>query len=371
MKEKIFFVASYADSLINFRLQLMQEFLAKGYEVVALAPYDKVVKQSLENLNIRFIAIPLQRNGTNPINDIKLFFTLKKLFQTEKPNIVFAYTIKPVVYASLAAHSAGISQIYSLMTGTGYAFLNHSVKSKLIGLIARKLLKAALNKNTKIFFQNPDNLTFFIKENLIDTNQPVAVVNGSGVDCTFFYPAPHPEHLSFLMIARLLYYKGVREYVNAAQRLKIHYPDVRFCLVGWLDTNPESINQSELDDWIKNGDIEYLGKLSDVRNSIADASVYVLPSWNEGMPRTVLEAMAMARPIITTDTPGCKETVIPHHNGLLVPGKDVEALYKAMEYFILSPEKVSAMGAASRNIAQEKYDVNKVNNNMLVEMQIN
>ncbi|MBA3661687.1 MAG: glycosyltransferase family 4 protein [Gammaproteobacteria bacterium] len=370
MKDKIFVVASYADSLINFRLQLMQEFLKRDFEVVALAPHDLDVKKILETKNIRFIDIPLQRNGTNPLKDIKLLIALRNIFRKEKPSIVFSYTIKPVVYASLAAQLAGISQIYSLMTGTGYAFSNHNLKSKLIGKIARKLLKTALSQNTKVFFQNPDNLAFFIKENLITSQKPVAIFNGSGVDCQAFYPAPQPADVSFLMIARLLYCKGVCEYVSAAAKLKKQYPHVRFKLVGWRDTNPESVSQQELDNWIKQGDIEFLGKLSDVRDSIADSSVYVLPSWNEGMPRTVLEAMAMGKPIITTDTPGCKETVIPSKNGFLIPVQNVDALYKAMAYFILHPEKISGMGEVSRQVAVEKYDVNKVNRSMLEAMGI-
>ncbi len=368
MQKKIIFVASYADSLINFRLQLMQAFLAKGYEVVALAPHDEQVKQTLSRLHIRFIAIPLTRNGTNPLNDLKLFLALKKIFQLEKPDMVFAYTIKPVVYASLAGKRAKIPKIYALMTGTGYVFSNSNLKSRVIGLIGRSLLKLALHQTTRVFFQNPDNLSFFIQEKLLAYTKPTTVVNGSGVDCDTFSPAALPMQFSFLMIARLLASKGVHEYVTAARELRKRYPHVKFRLVGWIDTNPESITQQELDEWIKNGDIEYLGKLSDVRASIADTSVYVLPSWNEGMPRTVLEAMAMGRPIITTNTPGCKETVVPYHNGLLVPVKQVDELVKAMEYFILAPEKIAAMGEASRQIAVEKYDVNKVNHNMLEAM---
>lgn len=370
MKGKIFFIGSYADSLINFRLQFMLEFVTRGYQVVALAPFDQKIAKQLNLLNIDFIPINIQRNGINPINDIKLFLDLKKIFSYEKPDVVFSYTIKPVVYASLAARSAKIKKSFSLMTGTGYVFSNQTLKSKLIGFIAKSLLKAALNTNTKVFFQNSDNLSFFIKNKLIGLDKSVIVVNGSGVDCNKFSPSPYPHELSFLMIGRLLSYKGVREYVQASRLLRKKYPYVHFRLVGWLDTNPESIKQEELDYWIKNGDIDYLGKLSDVRGSIENSSVYVLPSWNEGMPRTVLEAMAMARPIITTDTPGCKETVIPHHNGFLIPGRNVEALYEAMEYFILHPNKIKVMGEASRKIAVDKFDVHKINKDMLSGMEI-
>lgn len=370
MKKKIFFVASFADSLINFRLQLMQSFVTNGYEVVALAPQDWEVSKYLNTHSIRFLPIPLERNGTNPIADLKLFFALKKIMQVESPDILFSYAMKPVIYASLAANNRRVSQIYSLLTGTGYAFSNVNLKGKLIGWIVRRLLKKALSVNTKVFFQNPDNLNLFRKEKILSKKTATAVVNGSGVDCNYFSPVQYPKEVHFLMIARLLRSKGVNEYVEAAKRIKKRFPNIKFFLVGWIDTNPESISQKELDTWIEEGHIEFLGKLNDVRDSIKNSSVYVLPSWYEGTPRTVLEAMAMARPIITTDAPGCRETVIPNYNGFLVPTHNVEKLCHAMEYFLLNPEKISVMGEASRKIAVEKYDVDKVNRHMMEEMAV-
>lgn len=199
---------------------------------------------------------------------------------------------------------------------------------------------------------------------------PSCVVNGSGVDVDEYTTMPLPKQPRFLLIGRLLGDKGVREYALAAAKVKAHYPNAHFLLVGWIDDNPDAISQKELDSWIESGTLEFLGKLGDVRPAIADCRVYVLPSYREGTPRTVLEAMAMGRAIITTDAPGCRETVVEGENGYLVPVRDSEALANAMLHCIENPDDVSAMGTVSRQIAVNKYDVHKVNQVMLKEMGI-
>ena len=199
---------------------------------------------------------------------------------------------------------------------------------------------------------------------------PSSVVSGSGVDVTGYSVAPLPDKPCFLLIARLLGDKGVREYAQAAQLVKTVYPEVVFRLVGWIDDNPDAITQRELDQWVDSGLLEFLGRLDDVRPAISGCSVYVLPSYREGTPRTVLEAMAMGRPVITTDAPGCRETVIDRDNGFLVPVKDVQALADAMIKMIDSRGLVSKMGERSRQIAETKYDVHKVNALMLEGMGI-
>ncbi len=365
---KVVFIASFPDSLLNFRLQLMQACQDKGFEVVAIAPENASVQKKLESYQIRFIAIPLARNGLNPIQDFKLMRVLRQILRKERPQIVFSYTIKPVIYGSLVARLVKIPKIYALITGTGYVFLDHSIKTRLIGVVARGLFRIALRCAHKVFFQNQDNQALFLQKNLVNKNAKTCVVNGSGVDCDVFLPAPYPVDLSFLMIARLLYDKGVREYVAAAKILRRRYPHLKFKLVGWIDSNPNAVSKTELGNWVESGDIEYLGKLEDVRPAIADSSVYVLPSYHEGTPRTVLEAMAMGRPIVTTDAPGCRETVIPGQNGFLVPPKAVEPLCEMMEQFIKAPQLIPEMGIASRKIALGKYDVNKVNASILKEM---
>lgn len=358
--KKIIFLASYPNSLINFRLSLMQKFLSQGYSVVAVAPYDEEVKDILENLQIQFIALPLQRNGLNPFADFKVFFHLLKIFEKEKPDFIFTYTIKPIIYGSFAAYLSGVKKICALITGTGYIFGHDNLKTRIVGVLAKRMFKFALNFNHLIFFQNKDNLQLFLNRKLI-AKQKCIIVNGSGVDCEKFIPVQFPQEISFLMIARILYDKGIKEYIDAAKIVKTKYPQMKFRLVGWIDSNPNAIPQKKFQRWIKEADIEYLGQLSDVRPVIAQTSVYVLPSYHEGTPRTVLEAMAMGRPIITTNVPGCKETVIDARNGLLVPAKDVRALSQAMTFFIESPEKISIMGKISRQIAETKFNVHAVN----------
>jgi len=370
MQKKIVLIASLAESLINFRLHLIKEFLARDYAVTTIAPDDAIVAEILTNLGVKFIAVPLQRNGNNPLNDMLLLKKLFFLIREEQPDIVLSYTIKPVIYGTLAAKLAGVKQIYAMLTGTGYIFSNNNLKSRIIGLIARNMFRMILRFNTKLFFQNKDNLAFFIYSRLIRKNQPVVVVNGSGVDIKHFYPVPLPSTISFLMIARLIIDKGIREYVEAARLIKKCYPSVVFKLVGWIDTNPNAITQQELCEWIESDTIQFLGKIGDVRQVITDTAIYVLPSYGEGTPRTVLEAMAMGRPIITTDVPGCRETVIEGENGLMVPVRNSHALAKAMHYFLENPLSIAQMGQKSRCLAEDKYDVNKVNQSILKEMEI-
>lgn len=370
MKQKIIFLASTAESLINFRLALMKEFLQRDFSVIAMAPENKEVALQLSNLGIQFVSYQLARNGRNPFKDIFSFIGLFTLIRKQQANYIFSYTIKPVIYGSLAAKLARIPNIYSMITGAGYAFSNQSRISNLIGFIAKKLFTFTLKFNNKIFFQNPDDANFFIQNKMISSYKKTVVVNGSGVDVLFYHYTALPKEVSFLMIARLLYDKGIREYVESARIIKNEFPHISFKIAGWIDSNPNAITEKELTQWTKSGLIEYLGKLTDVRESIANSAIYVLPSYSEGTPRTVLEAMAMGRPIITTTAPGCKETVIPGENGFLVPPRNVEALCTALRYFIQQPEKMVSMGKKSREIAIEKYDVNKVNRHILEEMNI-
>lgn len=368
--KKIVFIGGLAQSLINFRLHLMKEFVYRGYSVIAMAPNDEAVAVELGHIGIKFIPIPLDRNGLNPIRDLLLLKKLFMLLRQEKPNIVYSYTIKPIIYGSIAAKFNNVPSIYAMVEGAGYIFTNLSLKSRIISVFAKKLFKFALKFNKKIFFLNKDNLNSFIELKIIKKQQQIAIINGSGVDLTYYRPTPFPSTISFLMIARLLIDKGIREYMSAAEIIKSRYPDVVFKLVGMIDTNPSSITENEFSIWLKKGIIDFLGALSDVRTAISDCSVYVLPSYAEGIPRTVLEAMAMGRPIITTNVPGCKETVINGYNGFLVSVRNVNELCKAMEYFIRQSDEIQKMGKRSLEIAIEKYDVNKVNKSILQHMEI-
>jgi glycosyltransferase involved in cell wall biosynthesis len=365
-------IASFPDSLINFRGALIESLISAGCEVHVAAPGlggAPEISSKLRSLGVTIHNIPLQRVGMNPFKDLLLVLFLFRLIKNVKPSHVLGYTIKPVVYGSLAAWLSSVKHRFALITGLGYAFTGEAEGlRKVLRTVIKQLYRFSLSRNSLVFFQNPDDEALFRELGILRPSISSCVVNGSGVDVTEYAVSPLPERPSFLLIARLLGDKGVREYAQAAAMLKQRFPAVTFKLVGWIDDNPDAISQSELDAWVESEIIEFLGKLSDVRPAISESSVYVLPSYREGTPRTVLEAMAMGRPVITTDAPGCRETVVDGDNGFLVPVKDVPALADSMIRLIENPVKVKTMGIRSRQIAEEKYDVHKVNAVMLRKM---
>lgn len=372
---RIAVIASVPRSLINFRGPLIRALCDAGLEVHAIAPgfdNDERTRCQLASWGVIVHDVSMQRTGTNPIRDCKTLISLYHIFRKIRPNLVLGYTIKPVIYGALAARLAGVPKRYALITGLGYSFTGEAKgKRGLVQQLVRSLYRWALKGAELVFFQNPDDEAEFRELELMALNVPSKVVNGSGVDTSSFSVASLPEPpTSFLLIARLLGDKGVREYVAAAERVREQYPHVVFRLVGDIDPNPNSITRKELGSWLEAKHIEYLGRLDNVRPAIAACSVYVLPSYREGTPRTVLEAMAMGRAIITTDAPGCRETVLEEDNGFLVPVKSVKALVGAMERCIQEPDMVRKMGKRSRQIAEERYDVYKVNAVMLEAMGI-
>lgn len=368
----ILLVASFAESIIAFRGPLIESMLAAGYKVHVAAPGladGTGVQRDLVALGVVTHDIRLRRVGTNPVADFRTLVSLWQLMRNVRPETMLAYTIKPVIYGSLAAWLSRVPSRSILVTGLGYAFTDG--RRNFLTSLIRRLYAFALGKTHKVFFQNRDDEALFRRLGILPASVPSVVVNGSGVDVSAFTVQPLSQRpIRFLMIARLLGDKGVREYAAAARYVHKRHPQVRFDLVGWIDENPDAIAQSELDDWVEEGSIEFLGRLRDVRPAIADTSVYVLPSYREGTPRTVLEAMAMGRPIITTDAPGCRETVVAGQNGFLVTVRSVDALVAAMLHFIEKPELLVSMGKRSREIAEDKYDVHKVNAVMLREMGI-
>ncbi|MNZ24568.1 N,N'-diacetylbacillosaminyl-diphospho-undecaprenol alpha-1,3-N-acetylgalactosaminyltransferase [compost metagenome] len=369
-------IASFADSILSFRGPLLDALLARGLSVHVAAPdlpADSLMRQRLEARGIQVHDIPLRRTGTNPLADATTLLHLWQLMRRIHPQFVLGYTIKPVIYGSLAALLAQVPQRFALVTGLGYLFqseVNEGDNRSRLRSLVQPLYTLALRCTHKVFLQNPDDQALFRSLGILQPATPSVVVNGSGVDVAEYEVAPLPQAPHFLLIARLLGDKGVREYAEAARRIRARYPDAVFSLVGWIDENPDAIAQQELDAWVADGTCNYLGRLSDVRPAIAACTVYVLPSYHEGTPRTVLEAMAMGRAIITTDAPGCRETVVDGDNGFLVPVKAVDELVLAMQRFIEEPELAARMGARARQIAEEKYDVHRVNTLMLQEMGI-
>ncbi len=363
-------LAGFADSIINFRGALIQALLAAGCEVHVAAPNLSQVVDVADRLRawgVQTHDVPLQRTGMNPLADLRALFALIALMRRIRPSYMLAYTIKPVVFGSLAAWLCRVPRRYVMITGLGYAFLRDQTW---LQIVVRGLYRLALARVNKVFFQNPDDVALFREQGVLAPATAHFIVNGSGIDVAQFAPTPLPDEACFLLIARLLGDKGVREYVQAARLIKQDYPAARFRLVGWIDHNPDAIAQAELDAWVEEGVVEFVGRLADVRPQIEACSVYVLPSYREGTPRTVLEAMAMARPIITTDAPGCRETVVDGENGVLVPVKSVSDLTKAMRRLIEAPSERVRMGLASRQRALLKYDVHQVNRDLLREMEI-
>lgn len=369
---KFLLIAGFPDSLLHFRGPLIQALLDCGLEVHVAAPdlpKGCELRTRLQAKRLVVHSIPLLRTGMNPLVDLKTLFALWRLMRRIRPDHVLGYTIKPVIYGSIAAWLAGVKSRYALITGLGYAFQGEGQRGALRSLVQR-LYAIALQRTHKVFFQNPDDEALFRSQGILNPAISSVVLNGSGVDVAAFDLAPLPSEPVFLLIARLLGDKGVREYVEAAREIRLARPGVKFLLVGWIDENPDAIKQDELDAWVQEGAVEFLGRMADVRPVIAKTSVYVLPSYREGTPRTVLEAMAMGRAIITTDAPGCRETVIDGVNGFLVPVREVAPLVAAMWQFLDSPGLMYSMGQQSRGLAVVKFDVHKVNCVMLNEMGI-
>jgi glycosyltransferase involved in cell wall biosynthesis len=357
----IIIVASYAPSLINFREALIRELLGRGYRVVACAPRDEDTEQRLKSMGVAMKRVTLGRTSLNPLSDIWYAVQLYMLFRRVRPAAVLAYTAKPVIWGSLAAALAGVRERHVIVTGLGLAFTKGGGRtSQFLNWVVKGLYRIAMSKCMRVAFQNPDDQAEFISLGLAERHRTF-VVNGSGVDLERFAVAPVPPRVRFLLIARLLVAKGIREYALAASKLRNKWPDAQFRLIGWFDGNPASVTASEVEAWVAAGVIEYGGHVNDVRQELGECSVYVLPSsYREGTPRTVLEAMAVGRAIITTDAPGCRETVRDGWNGFLVPVRDVDALAAAMERFLENPALAVEMGARSRTLAESKYDAKSV-----------
>ncbi|MBR6737923.1 MAG: glycosyltransferase family 4 protein [Clostridia bacterium] len=352
----------------NFRGDLIKKIISKGYEVVVTGP-NRIDVDKIEELGARFVEIPINKNGVNPFADLKYQKALYNLFVKEQPDVVLGYTSKPVIYGTIAAKKASKKlkkpiRAVSMITGMGYAFTAETLKARLIRMIMSILYKYSLKKADMVVFQNEDDKIMLEKLKLVNKSK-TAVVNGSGVNTERFSVQPLPETTTFFMLARIMYSKGIREYLQAAKIVKEKHKEVRFMLLGALEGIQDSISKEDLKPYIDGEIIEYFGETNKVEDYYKQCSVYVLPSYREGTPRTVLEAGSMGRPIITTDAPGCRSTVIDGETGYLVPIKNAEVLAEKMERFIENPELIKSMGKASAEYIRKKYDVVKVNETML------
>jgi glycosyltransferase involved in cell wall biosynthesis len=371
-------VASDKGSLTNFREELIRELVRRGSQVYAAAPgLDENAREAadLEILGATPEQVHhLRRNSIAMLSDLRALIELCCLIWRVKPNVIILYTPKPVIYGLLAARLLRVPKRVALITGLGYSFIESGAadyKRRLIKRVVSMLYRISLAGATKVLFQNPDDRRSFIAQGIVGRSASTGVVNGSGVNLSKFYPGAIPAGKpSFLMVARILYDKGVGEYILAAARLKRVFPGVDAVLAGPLDSNPGAITETELAGLLSGSGVRYVGAVAapDIRSLIAACHVFVLPSYREGTPRTVLEAMAVGRPIVTTDVPGCRETVREAFNGYLVPARSAEKLEEAMRRFLSDPALIETMGENSLRLVREKYDVDKVNASILREI---
>ena len=357
MPKKILINVNSAWNLLNFRAGLISELIELGYEVVALAPSDEYVLR-LELLGCRFINLEIDNQGTNPINDSLLLWRYLRILKAEKPDLCLFFTVKPNVFGSLASRICGIPYINNV-AGLGAVFIGGGWIKRVVS----SLYKVAFKKSFKVFFQNKDDLNLFLENRLI-SHQSVDVLPGSGINLNYFSPKGNSASSSidapfkFLLIARMLKDKGVFEYVCAAQMLKESGVKAEFCLLGFLDVqNPAAISTEQMKAWTEQGHVKYLGSSDDVRVQIAQADCIVLPSYREGTPRSLLEAAAMAKPIITTNVVGCKEVVIDDENGMLCEAKNSKDLASKMNKMLsLSESQRRSMGEKGRLKMEQEFD---------------
>ena len=367
---KILVLSSHTPSLFWFRVDMMKSFIDCGHEVVAVGNEPETDwAEKFSELKIKYRQAFVQRTGTNPLKDLKTLKSLKKIIKGEKPQKIFSYQAKTVIYGGIAAKKHKDMEYYALVAGVGSVFLAKGLKSRLIRSILKMEYKSGLKKARKVFFQNKDDVKIFLDNHLVREEQ-VEMMNGSGVNLNKFQIQPLPKDIAFLSISRLIRDKGVVEYLEAAKRVKAEYPGVRFLLVGPYDSNPSALREEDLKPYIDGGIIEYFGEQTNVIPYLEQCSVYVLPSYREGTPKTVLEAMASFKAIITTDAPGCRETVQDGYNGYLVPVKDVEMLAQKMKLLIDNPGEIEEMAKNGRRMVEERFDVEKVNAKVIEVMQL-
>jgi glycosyltransferase involved in cell wall biosynthesis len=339
-------------NILNFRSGLIKFLQGLGHQVIAIAPKDAYSDQ-LSQL-CHYVELPMDNKGSNPFNDYYTYKTLKKIYSENRLDLVLQYTIKPNIYGSLAAQRLNIPTINNV-SGLGTIFIRSNITSK----IAIRLYRRAFKKVAHVFFQNKDDEQVF-RDLRITTNQSISVLPGSGVDLEKFKPkkSPTTPNTHFLMVARLLYDKGILEFLHAADTIKKEHPSCKFSICGFIEPQAGlGIPEEELINWQKRGIIEYLGVSDNIKIIYETADVVVLPSYREGTPKTLLEAAAMGKPIITTDVPGCREVVDHEYNGILCQPKSAISLSNAMEQFLaFTPEKRTLYGSNSRILAEERFD---------------
>jgi len=367
---KVVMIAPKTSTFINFRGDLMKAISQKENEIVAICP-EGGYEETLKELGARCVLVPLKKNSTTILDNITYLNKLTKIIKEEKPDKIFAYTIKPVIFGSIAAKRAKIKEMYSMITGLGYVYAVKSFKTSILQIICGVGYRIAFKFNKKVIFQNKDDVEEFVHRKYLK-REKCEVVDGSGVNMERFKRNDLPKENIFLMVSRILKQKGVREYFEAAKIVREKYPETQFLYVGAEDKTQLALNLEEVrEEFLDTRIINYCGESNDVPSYIAKSTVFVLPSYyREGVPRTLLEALAMGRPILTTDTVGCRETVKEGRNGFFVPIQDAKTLAEKMIYMIEHRDEVEKMAEESYTYCKERFDVDIINKRMLEIMKI-
>lgn len=354
---KIALVANSTWNFFNFRLNIVKAMIDSGYEVVLISPMDEYLEPLLEKFKVRHVPlVHLKRKGTNPAKELLLIREFQKIYKKVDPDLIIHFTIKPNIYGNYVAKMLGINSI-CVVTGLGYVFLHETYFSRL----AKLLYRYSFSKSDLVVFENKDDQDLFIELDLVPAGKS-SYVKGCGVNLDYYKPLletrKNNNKTIFTFIGRLMYDKGIVEFIRAAEELKSLYKNVEFWLVGEIDDgNPASINNQQLIDWVENGIVKYFGQIKDIRPLIQKSDCVVLPSYREGMSRLLTEAIAMEKPVISSDTPGCKDIVDDGENGFLVPVKNSDALVEAFIKFLNldEPQRLS-MGKKGRQKAINEFD---------------
>ncbi len=358
---KLLFVVNDGPFFLSHRLPLAEAAREAGYEVHVATPDDAGAAR-IRDRGFAFHPIPLVRSGTRLFQEAGSFLALLRLYRALRPDIVHHVTIKPVLYGGLAARLARVPAVVHAVTGLGYLFVARSAKAAALRAAVKAVYRLALrHPRSRVIFQNPDDLAFFRDQRLVRPGQPV-LIRGSGVDMTLFAPEPEPGGTPVVLFAsRMLWDKGIGEFVGAVKRLRDRGIEARFVLVGDTDpNNPAAVPPAQLKAWQASGLMEWWGRCDDMPGVFAKSHVVCLPSYREGLPKVLVEAAACGRAIVATDVPGCREIVQSGVNGLLVPARDEAALADALQQLIEDPERRRAMGRAGRRLAVEEFALDRV-----------
>lgn len=361
---KILIISPRNKTVFNFRGDLIKDMIARGNEVYVVGPNREFVDDVLALGVKEFIEVALVKDNTSVSGDFKYLRKLVKVMKEVKPDLVFAYTIKPVVYGAIAAKKAGVKKIIPMVTGLGRVYASESLKTKIVRFVTRILYKKAFKGCERVLFQNGDDVREFVEGGYLPQSK-TAVVNGSGVNMTRFYRSELPEKPVFMMVSRIIKEKGILDFAQAARIVKKQVPEARFVILGGYDKSIGALKEEDLKEYIDDGSIELPGEVKDPVAFYGKCSVLVLPSYyREGLPRAILEGMSCGRPIVTTDWVGCREPIVDGVNGFLVPVKNPEELAKKMYILATDRQKLLEMADAAYNTCKEKYEVGIVNAQM-------